>query len=659
MGNVVVDHATYLDVVAALNHHAHQYYTLDAPLISDAEYDALYRQAQVFESEHPLLVSPESPTQRVGGGVLTQFSSFMHPIPLASLTNAISEEELQAFYDRVEKAAGRSGISFTVEPKMDGLAIAIHYKNGLLEVAATRGNGSAGEVVTANVATIRTVPKQLSQPIDVEVRGEVIMRHSVFAKHKGDYANPRNMAAGSLRQLDARITASRELDFFAYQLIFPGMISHDAMMILAAELGFQTTPDRVVGVGYEWIKTTAQTMYHSRDRYDWDIDGVVIKVDSIPLQHEIGSTSKAPRWAVAYKFPSAQATTILEDITVQVGRTGVITPVAQLVPTEIGGVTIRKATLHNIDDIQRKNIYIGDQVRIHRAGDVIPEVMDSVARMPESRPFEMPTQCPECGADIIQSPGEVAYRCPNFDCPAQIKGRLIHFASRNAMDIEGLGEVMVSQLVDRGWVITPADLYQLNEAGLLTLDRVGPKLIQNLLAGIEASKHCPLSRFIFALGIPFVGKTTAETVANYFGSIDRFQTATRDELVAINEVGEKIADAIVEYFLNPTIQDMMARCAEYGVRPSVDPAQGDGVLSGQVFLITGTLSKCTRTEAEALIKTNGGVISGSVTSKLNYLVVGDSPGSKVEKAEAMNQSGKAKIQIISEGELARLFGDRN
>ena len=640
----------YLALVAELNRHGHLYYTDDRPEISDETYDAKMRELLAYEAQNPLFIDGGSPSHRVGGASLAQFTSFTHPRPLKSLTNVVSDEEFLAFCDRVEKGLGRANLPFTVEPKMDGLAIAVHYRNGVLSVAATRGDGISGEVVTENVRTIRSVPHRLSESVDIEVRGEVVMRHSVFEKHRGDYANPRNMAAGSLRQLDPTITASRELDFFAYQLIGPDIDSHDDLMTLAERLGFQVTPDREVGTGRDWLLDAVMRLYSNRGTYDWDIDGVVVKLDSIALQNELGTTAKAPRWAVAYKFPSVQAQTLLEDIVVQVGRTGVVTPVAVLAPVTVGGVVVRRATLHNIEDIGRKEIYIGDIVTVQRAGEVIPEVVGRVSRGENSRPFVMPETCPECGTSLIQNEGEVAFRCTNEQCPAQVKGRIRHFAARDAMDIDGLGDALVDAVVDNGWVSAPHELYAITEDQWASLERMGAKSAENLVRAFEFSKQCSLARFIFALGIPFVGKTTAETLAHRFQTIGALQSATREDFLSINDVGEKMAESMCTYFEDSVHQGWIQGCLSAGVTP-VAVARTGGVLAGKTFLITGTLSR-PRAEIERDIKARGGAILGSVSSKLNYLVVGESPGSKQDKAIQLTQSGKASIELVSEVGLA-------
>ena len=643
-------HLEYLALVAELNRHGHRYYTDDRPEISDEIYDAKMRDLLAYEAQNPLFIDGESPSQRVGGAPLAQFTSFTHPRPLKSLTNVVSDAEFVAFYDRVEKGLGQRDLPFTVEPKMDGLAIAIHYRNGVMSVAATRGDGISGEVVTDNVKTIRSVPQRLSEPIDIEVRGEVVMRHSVFEKHRGDYANPRNMAAGSLRQLDPSITASRELDFFGYQLIGPNIDSHHEMMKLASGLGFQVTPDREVGTGRAWVLDAVTRLYSNRSTYDWDIDGVVVKLDSISLQNELGTTAKAPRWAVAVKFPSVQAQTLLENIIVQVGRTGVVTPVAVLAPVTVGGVVVRRATLHNIEDIERKEIYIGDIVTVQRAGEVIPEVVGRVSRGEDSRPFIMPVNCPECATVLIQNEGEVAFRCTNERCPAQVKGRIRHFASRDAMDIEGLGDALVDVVVDNRWASTPHELYTITEVQWASLERMGAKSAENLVRAFEASKSCSLARFIFALGIPFIGKTTAETLAHRFQTVEALQAATRDDFLSINDVGEKMAESMCGYFADPVHRGWINGCLSAGVTP-VAAARTGGVLAGKTFLITGVLSR-PRSEIERDLKARGGAILGSVSSKLNYLVVGESPGSKRDKAIQLTQSGKASIELVSEIGLA-------
>ncbi len=645
-----VTHAQYLDWVAQATYHARRYFTDGVSAVSDDSYDALIRQIAAYEQENPLLCVPDSPLRTVGAPGLAQFSAFHHPIPLQSLNNVVSESELRAFFDRVLKGSDQSEVPFVVEPKMDGLAISIHYESGRLVEAATRGDGRVGEVVTANVATIQTVPKVLTQPITLEIRGEIIMRHSVFSRLGDGYANPRNMASGSLRQLDPAVTQSRELDFFAYQLLGPNLDSHCDLMALATELGFQTTPDRQRGGGFDWVCTSAQALYAQRARYDWDIDGVVIKVDSLALQSKLGSTAKAPRWAVAYKFPSQRSVTQLVDIGVQVGRTGVLTPVAHLAPVAVSGVMIQRATLHNMADIERKKIYIGDTVAVARAGDVIPEVVESIGRGPDSRPFVMPSQCPSCGAAVVAVDGEVAIRCPNFYCRAQLMGRLIHFVSRNAMDIDGVGDALIQQLVDADLVRHPGDLYHLRVDQLAGLDRMGLKSAQTVQVAIQGSRQRPLSRVLFGLGIPFVGKTTAEHLARRVQTLAGFRDVSRDVLLTISEVGEKIADAIMSFLANPDTQAVIDGlfCELNPVEPGLN---ANAPLTGKAVLLTGTLSGMTRGEAEARLKALGATVLGAVSAKLNVLVVGESPGGKVDKARHLNESGKATIQLMSEAEF--------
>ncbi|NDC82264.1 NAD-dependent DNA ligase LigA [bacterium] len=651
-----MDHSEYLRLVDRLNHYSTAYYTLNQSPISDEEFDRLIRAVESFESTHPLLIAHDSPTQRVGAPTHAQFSEFVHPIPLKSLSNCMSQIELQAFIDRIEKITGVPEIDFTLEPKMDGLAIAVHYKNGVLSIAATRGNGTQGEIVTQNVRTIRSLPKTLSKPITIEVRGEVIMRRSIFERHRGEYANPRNMASGSLRQLDPAITASRHLDFFAYQAIGIDIDSQFERLNHLKSLGFQVPPDRDIGRGMDWITTGIYRMNTLRHDYDWDTDGVVVKVDSLAYQNEIGSTSKAPRWAIAYKFPSTHAVTTLEDITWQVGRTGVLTPVATLTPVRVGGVLIRRATLHNVEDIERKGVFIGDLVSVHRAGDVIPEVIASVSRSDTSLPVVIPTLCPACGTPLVNSSTEVAIRCPNDNCTAQIGARIQHFVSRDAMSVDGLGDTLIEQLVTNGFVRSFADLYRLSASEWKAVDRMGEKSVENIRNALDGSKHNSLSRFIFSLGIPFVGKATAARLAHHYVTIDAFLSTNTSDLLSIDDIGEKVAEAILQYIYSPLKRQWIDDLLACGVQPT--PVQTvSGRFSGMSFLITGTLSKA-RHDIEAEIKSEGGIILTSVSAKLNVLVVGESAGSKLDKVRSLNSSGKSNIQIVDEAELGRLTGSQ-
>jgi DNA ligase (NAD+) len=645
---------TYRELVQTVNRHAALYYTQDQPEISDAEYDFLYRQLQTFEAKFPLLVAPNSPTQRVADKPLEQFESYTHHVRLESLANAFSEEEVHAFVERVQKALPDQDVVFTVEPKIDGLAIALHYENGVFKVGATRGNGTIGENVTQNLKTIRDLPLQLKSGATIEVRGEVFIKKSVFEGFKDQYANPRNTAAGALRNLDPRVTASRQLSLFVYNAVadpMPTQTQHD-LMIHLKKLGLPTIPHQVLAHTVEDIMRACEAIHAQRNQNDWDIDGAVIKVNSFSEQTALGSTSKSPRWALAYKFESEQGVTKLEDIGVQVGRTGVLTPVAFLAPVKLSGATVKRATLHNADEIARKAIRIGDTVLVQRAGDVIPEVVKSVQTFPDSRAFHMPTHCPECGTAVVK--GDVHIRCPNLMCPAQVKGRISHFAGRNAMDIEGLGDVLVEQLVDSGLVKRLGDLYRLSVDQVAGLERMAKKSAQNLIDALKKSKTVPLDRFIYALGIPFVGEHTAQILAAQFGSWDKFLEANLQTLLSVHEIGEKIAGALVDIFSDPRFREDTADLLSMGITLVSPETPGIGPLSGKTFLVTGTLPTLKRHEAETLIKTHGGKLLSAVSKNLDYLVVGEAAGSKLDKAQKLIEKGEP-LQLLSEAKLRELL----
>lgn len=642
----MINYERYLELISELNCHAKAYYEQDTPVISDFEYDQLYRTLIEFESANPLLLSPDSPSQKVGGAPKESFQPFHHPTVLPSLGNIFSNDEWLKFVERVQKFVLNHQIEWTIEPKIDGLAVAIHYKNGKLVEAATRGNGYVGETITANIATISTLPKQLALPIDLEVRGEVYMRKSVFTELKDQFANPRNAAAGSLRQLDPQITAKRKLDLFIYQGILDDIHTHFEMIQFLKTLGFPVIPQIYKTDDPNQIFEIIQRIESQKQQYDFEIDGAVIKVNQFDLQKNIGFTTKVPRWAIAYKFETGKAVTRLNDIIVQVGRTGILTPVGILEPVALSGVTVRRATLHNMDDIDRKGVQIGDTVLIQRAGEVIPEIIKRFESGPTSHPFSMPSHCPVCGEEVIKIEEEVAYRCPNPACPAQIKGRLFHFASRDAMNIEGLGDSLIDQLVDQGLISELPDLYRLTESQLLNLERMGKKSVQNLVTAIEASKTSSLDRFIFALGIQFVGKYTALQLARHFTTLTAFIQANGDELERIQSIGEKTADSIRKILKNAQFHRLIAEFLSLGILPGLIETPS-GKLAGKTFLITGTLSNFSRTEAENLIKNNGGTILPSVSQKLHYLIVGESPGSKLAKAQKLNQASPV-IEIVDE-----------
>ncbi|MGE4170654.1 MAG: NAD-dependent DNA ligase LigA [Candidatus Margulisiibacteriota bacterium] len=638
----------YRALVNRLNELAAAYYDQDQPMVSDAEYDALYRKALAFEQANPLWVSPESPTQRVGGKASTTFSPFHHDRPLPSLGNVFNAQELQAFCDRVSKGLGETEVEYTVEPKMDGLAVAIHYQQGRLVAGATRGDGKTGETVTDNLKTIETLPKVLTRPVNIEVRGEVFMRKSNFAALSGSFANPRNAAAGALRQLDSSITAQRKLSVFLYQGLYEGIDTHAEMMAFLAELGLPVVPDLERCGSAQAVMAACARIEARKPTYDWDIDGAVIKVNRFEAQDRLGFTTKAPRWAMAYKYATEQAVTVLEDVTFQVGRGGNVTPVGQLKPVKVSGVTVQRVTLHNADDIARKDLHIGDEVLVQRAGEVIPEIVRVVSPASLRKPIVFPSYCPECSSALVRPQDEVALKCPNWMCPAQVKGRLIHFASRDAMDCEGLGEVLVQQLYDQAGVRSPADLYRLTLDQLAGLERMGTKSASTVLEALETSKQISLDRLVYALAIPSIGVHTASVLAQRFGSLAALQTATQDELTAVYEIGETTAAEWVSSMAMPYYQDLLAELKTLGFDPKPEAAKS-GVFSGKTLLFTGTLN-IPRSQAEKKAKDQGGRLVSAVSKQLDYLVVGENAGSKLTKAQKIST-----IQILTEAEFNALL----
>lgn len=658
-----------------LEAHNHRYYVLDEPSISDAEYDRLFQELQAIEAAHPELCSPDSPTQRVGGRALDLFPQVRHAVPMLSIR---TETDLlggaQAFDARVrrelELSAGDPPVEYVAELKFDGLAINLRYENGLLVCAATRGDGETGEDVTANVRTVRQIPLRLhgeSLPAVIEIRGEIYMKRTDFERFNAralalgekPLTNPRNGAAGSVRQLDSKIAARRPLSFFAYGL---GEVdgwripeTHSALLDALAGLGFPVCPERTVVQGAEGLAAFHQRMGERRPQLPFDIDGVVYKVNSIALQRRLGFVSREPRWAVAHKYPAEEASTEVLGIDVQVGRTGALTPVARLRPVFVGGVTVTNATLHNEDEVRRKDVRIGDTVIVRRAGDVIPEV---VRILPERRPimapeFIMPKTCPACGSHVARAPDEAVMRCTaGLFCPAQRKQAMIHFASRRAMDIEGLGEKLVEQLVDDERVRTPADLYRLEAAELATLDRMGDKSATNLVAAIERSKQTTLARFVFALGIRNVGEKTAKDLARHFGRLEALIAADEPALLEVNDVGPVVAQSLRQFFEEPHNRDVIERLQEAGVRweeKDAGEARAAGPLAGKTLVLTGTLPTLTRDQAATLIEAAGGRVSGSVSKKTDYVVAGDEAGSKLEKARTLG------VRVLDEAQLRSLL----
>ncbi|HLI35121.1 MAG TPA: NAD-dependent DNA ligase LigA, partial [Terriglobia bacterium] len=580
---------------AEIRYHEHRYYVLDDPEISDYEFDQLMRKLQDLERAHPELVTPDSPTQRVGGKPAEQFPKVRHQVPMMSLDNTYSVEELRDFDRRVRELSGRSRVEYVAELKLDGLSMSLIYEKGVLARGVTRGNGVEGEDVTANVKTIGSVPLRIDErklqvighPERFEVRGEVIMPLKMFerlnaqreAAGEPKFANPRNSAAGTIRQLDPKMVAQRKLDMFHYYLLVGGDVplrEHWKTLNALAEMGFKVNPHRRLCASFDELLEFVQEWEMKRNELEYETDGVVVKVNDTRLWEELGKTAKSPRWAIAYKYPARQATTVVKDIRAQVGRTGTLTPVADLDPVNVGGVTVSHATLHNMDEIARLGVRIGDTVLLQRAGEVIPQVVKVVKHAPDGREFHMPKRCPVCGGDVFRAEGEVAYRCVNAACPARLKESLLHFAARHAMGIDGLGDALVDQLVNRGLVKDAADLYALTQEQLAALERMGKKSAANLIAEIEKSKKVDLARVIFAVGIPFVGERTAQLLAEHFGSFDRLAKASEEELEQVHEIGPKTAQGIAEFFAEERNRKLIEKLRAAGVRMEQEKAAKKG-----------------------------------------------------------------------------------
>jgi len=653
---------------AEIRKHDYHYYVLNQPLISDAEYDKLFRELQELEEKYPQFVTPDSPTQRVGAPPAEEFRPVRHAIPMLSLQNCFSEEEFLEWDRRVRRLLGGERPVYICEPKLDGLSVELVYENGVFTVGSTRGDGYVGEDVTRNLRTIRQIPLRLL-PLDgevprlLEVRGEVYMEKEDFRRlnrereERGEppFANPRNAAAGSLRQLDPNITASRPLKAFFYAT---GRVegleirSQEELLTTLPKLGFPVNPLwRRCGTPEEAIQFYHQLL-ERRDELPYEADGVVVKVNDFSQREALGEVSRAPRWAIAFKFPAEEATTRVLDIVVQVGRTGALTPVAILEPVEVSGVTVSRATLHNEDEIKRKDVRIGDWVVVRRAGEVIPEIVKSIPerRTGKEREFRMPDRCPVCGGPVVRPPGEVIHRCENLSCPARIKEAIRHFASRRAADIEGLGEKLVDQLVEKGLVKRISDLYHLKKEQLAALERMGEKSAQNLLDQLERSKGMSLARFIYALGIRYVGEHIAEVLAERFGSIDELARASYEELVEIPEIGPRIAQSIVDFFASEDNRRLIEELKAVGIDPRAERPKEKGPLAGKTFVFTGRLSDMTREEAKRLVESLGGKVASSVSRKVDYVVVGEDPGSKLDRARALG------IPTLSEEEFKELVG---
>jgi len=638
-----------------IEHHNYQYYVLDHPEIPDAEFDRLMRRLQDLEAQHPELITPDSPTQRVGAQPLKEFAEVRHTIPMLSLNNAFSDEEAMEFDRRARERLDEERIDYVAEPKLDGLAIAIVYENGVLTRAATRGDGYTGEDVTLNVRTIEAVPLKLRGkkiPPLLEVRGEVYMPHRGFAElnkrqeKRGEksFANPRNAAAGSLRQLDPRVTAERPLSMYCYGVGEVRGVElpdrHSKILDQLRDWGLRVSPEIKRVRGIEACLDYHRELLERRDKLPYDIDGVVYKVDRIEQQEALGFVARAPRWALAHKFPAEEEMTKLLNIDVQVGRTGAVTPVARLEPVFVGGVTVTNATLHNQDEIERKDVRIGDTVIVRRAGDVIPEVVGVVkSKRPRSaKKFRMPKKCPVCGSEVERLEGEAVARCTGgLYCPAQRREAIKHFASRRAMDIEGLGDKLVDQLDEKKLVKDVAGLFDLTLDQVAGLERMAEKSARNLLDALEKSKSTTLARFIFALGIGQVGEATARNLARYFGKLESVQKANLDELQQVPDVGEVVAESIHTFFRQPHNEEVIKRLRKAGVhwQDETPAAQGSQPLSGKTFVLTGTLSSMTRDEAKDRLQVLGAKVSGSVSKKTDYVVVGVDPGSKADKAESL------------------------
>lgn len=663
-----------------IRRHDRLYYVLDSPEISDAEYDLLFRRLQALEEEHPDQARPDSPTRRVGGSPIDEFQAVLHPAPMLSLGNAFTAGELRDFDTRVRRRlAGVSAttrdqedvpdrLEYLAELKIDGLAVRLVYRQGRLVLAATRGDGVRGDEITHNARTIRSIPLLLEGedlPEELEVRGEVYMSWPDFRRMNQEqagsnekvFANPRNAAAGSLRQKDPSVTARRPLRFLAYGLetAIPGLERHSRALEFLEGLGFPVSPRRELFAGIEPVLAFCESWHTRRHEIDFEIDGVVIKVDRYDLQRELGTISRSPRWAIAYKLPSTQVTTRVEGIEISVGRTGTLTPVALLEKRLVDGSEVSRATLHNEDEVRRKDVRVGDTVFVHKAGAVIPEVLAVVPELrPEgTRPFEMPTCCPVCSGEVVRDPQEAATRCVNPACPAQLEGWLRHFCSRRAMDVEGFGESLLRQLVARGLVKDPADLYRLSLEDLLPLERMGPTLAEKLLRNLQASKERPLHRLLVGLGIRHVGEHVAQVLVFRYPSLEQLASASQEELATVHEVGPEIGASVAGYFADPANRDLLGRLAGAGVRttgePQAPPESRLPHLEGRTFVLTGTLSRMTREQASARLKAAGARVASSVSKKTSFVVAGAEAGSKLTRAQELG------IPVLDEEELEAML----
>jgi DNA ligase (NAD+) len=642
-----------------LREHEHRYYVLDQPTISDYEYDQLMRQLQKLEAEHPELITPDSPTQRVGGQPAESFPTHTFSRPMQSLDNAYSEEELADWARRAQQLAGSEELEYVAELKIDGLSMSLIYEDGVISKGVTRGDGRTGEVVTGNVRTIRSIPLRLTEPVSVEIRGETYLSLKAFRQLNDEreqagesrFANPRNAAAGSLRQLDPQIAAKRPLAFYGYA-IFPTQATQAENLKWVSALGLKVNPHRKLCRSLAQVVDFCRHWEAHRDDLDYEIDGVVVKVNSVELQEKLGSTAKSPRWAIAVKFKARQATTKLLDIRVQVGRTGALTPVAELEPVQLGGTTIRHSTLHNEDEIARLGVQINDRILLERGGDVIPKIVSVVEEAPDRRPFHMPNRCPVCGSEVIREEGEAVRRCLSQTCPAKIKEAFLHWASRRAMKIDGLGEKLVDQLVEKELVKDVSDLYHLSVEQLEELERMGRKSAENLVREIDASRRLEFWRVLFGLGIRHVGERTAQILADDFGSMERLESASPAELEQVHEVGPKLAESIYRFFQESHNQRLIARLRAAGLTlksAAAETPKMKQVFAGQTFVLTGTLEGLSREEATELIQQRGGRVTSSVSKKTNYVLAGADPGSKLDKARQLG------VPVVDEQEFRKML----
>lgn len=663
------------DIRQRLNRANYLYYVKDQPEISDREYDELLRRLADFEQKYPRIITPDSPTQRVGATPQTELAAFTHRVPMLSLANAFGEDELKAFDDRCKRLLHMEPdelLQYDCEPKFDGLAVSLTYVDGILSAGATRGDGYRGENITENLKTIRSIPLNLHQvrrespdakpiPPMIEIRGEVILTHDEFRRINEErettgeptFANPRNAAAGSVRQLDPRISARRRLTMFAYAVgAYEGVEFSTQYELLCAlgDWGFKVNPDVQVFSSIDEVAAYIREWGEKKETLAYDVDGMVVKVNSFDLQTRLGYVSRSPRWAVAYKYPAHQVQTRVNDIRVQVGRTGALTPVADLEPVAVGGVTVSRATLHNEGEVRRKDVRIGDTVVIQRAGEVIPEVVEVVKekRTGAEIEFQMPKTCPVCGADVVREPTEAVSRCTDIACPAQVRETILHFVSRHAMDIDGVGPALIDQLLDAGLIRDPAGLYSLSEDKLLPLERMARKSAQNVVKAIEASKNGTLDRLIYALGIRHVGERTAASLAQHFGSIDALKGASVEEIARVPDVGPVVAASIVHFFAQPENEAVLERLRDAGINPTVEARRESAVFSGKTVVFTGALQRMTREEAQGMVFRLGGNPSSSVSGNTSLVVAGEKAGSKLDKARSLG------VPVITEDEFLEM-----